>query len=144
MPDPYRHAADAYARGGRTQPNQRALEADALLKAARRLEDVRRDWQVGDDRPLEDALLYNRKLWTIFATEAADGADRLPRELRNNIANIALFVFKRSLDLIAVPAPEKIDALIDINRSIAAGLLSRPASGGEASPPTGAVQAAAG
>jgi flagellar protein FlaF len=134
MPDPYRHAAQTYARSGRNTPDQRALEADVLLKAAHRLEDLRRNWRPEDEPALDEALLYNRKLWTIFATEAADGTDRLPRELRSNIANIALFVFKRSLELLATPAPEKIDALIDINRSIAAGLLTHPsAKAGEAS-----------
>ncbi|MCU0838274.1 MAG: flagellar biosynthesis regulator FlaF [Rhodospirillales bacterium] len=126
MLDRHRNAADAYARSSRTTPDQRALEADALLKAARRLEDARDGELPNHGRALDEALLYNRKLWTIFATEAADGADRLPAELRNNIANIAVFVFKRSLDLLAAPAPEKIDALIEINRSIAAGLLTRP------------------
>jgi flagellar protein FlaF len=142
MPDPHRHAADAYARGSRTAPDQRVLEADALLKAARRLEDVRNAWTPEDGRVLDEALLYNRKLWTIFATEAADGAERLPHELRNNIANIAVFVFKRSLDLLAAPAPEKIDALIEINRSIAAGLLSRPAQAAGAAHGAGAHAAA--
>lgn len=126
MPDPFRSAADAYARSTRNTPDQRALEADALLKTARRLEDVRRHWQPDGGPALEEALLYNRKLWTIFAAEAADGADRLPRDLRTNIANMALFVFKRSLDALAAPAPEKLDALIDINRAIAAGLMARP------------------
>lgn len=131
MPDPYRQAADAYARGSSSTPDQRALEAGALLNAARRLEDARNALPSGDGRALDEALLNNRKLWTIFAAEAADGADRLPRELRNNIANIALFVFKRSLDLLAAPTAEKVDVLISINRSIAAGLLTRPAQSAE-------------
>jgi len=32
MPDPYRHAADAYARGSRTAPHQRVLEAEMLAQ----------------------------------------------------------------------------------------------------------------
>ncbi len=124
MSDPYRSATQAYVTGSRSAPDQRQLEADALLKAALLLEDAR---FVENGSALDEALLYNRKLWTIFAVEAAEGSDRLPRDLRANIANIALFVFRRSLELLATPAPDKIDVLIEINRSIAAGLLSRPA-----------------
>jgi flagellar protein FlaF len=63
-------------------------------------------------------------LWTVFAAEVADDANPLPLPIRNNIANIAVFVFKRTLELQAAPAPEKIDPLIEINRSLAAGLLA--------------------
>lgn len=126
MRDPYRQAVAAYANPGRQSTDQRALEADALLKAARRLEDVLRTWPSAGEAALEEALLYNRKLWMIFAAEAADGAGRLPDEVRNNIASIALFVFKRSLELLAAPAADKVEALIEINRSLAAGLLTRP------------------
>jgi flagellar protein FlaF len=146
MPDPYGNAASAYQRGGQTTLDQRHLEATALLKAASRLEALRQDWQPARTDELDEALVYNRKLWTVFAAEAADGADRLPRDLRNNIANLSLFVFRRSVELHAVAEIEKIDALIDINRSIAAGLLMRqspPATaGGKPAPVTGASASA--
>ena len=45
--------------------------------------------------------------------------------LRNNIGSIAIFVFKRTLELMGRPEPSKVDALIEINRTIAAGLMSR-------------------
>jgi len=125
MSDPYRRAAEAYSQGPHTVLDQRTLEANALLRAASRLEHVRDAWRPERYDDLGDALLNNRKLWTIFATEAADGGERLPVDLRTNVANIAIFVFKRSIELLAAPAPEKIDALIEINRTIASGLMSR-------------------
>jgi flagellar biosynthesis activator protein FlaF len=126
MPDPYTMAASAYRRGGETTLDHRSLEASVLLTAANRLEALRRDWQPSLADDLDAALLHNRKIWTIFASEAADGADRLPADLRNNIASLSLFVFRRSIDLQIAPEPRKIDALVQINRTIAAGLLSRP------------------
>jgi flagellar protein FlaF len=129
MPDPYRHAADAYSKRGQGAADQRRLEGDALLKAAARLQDVHRGWRPELYHDLESALLYNRRLWTIFAAEAANDATDLPLELRNNIASISVFVFKRSLELMSHPAAEKIEALIDINRSLAAGLLTRSGAG---------------
>jgi flagellar biosynthesis activator protein FlaF len=124
MPDLHTHAATAYGSTLRTTVEPRQLEANVLLKAARQLEEVRQSWMPERGTELEDALMYNRKLWTVFATEAADDGNPLPLPIRNNTANIAVFVFKRTLELQAAPAPEKIDPLIEINRNLAAGLLA--------------------
>ena len=137
MSDPYRRAANAYSKRGQGAADQRRLEGDALLRAATQLQDIHRAWRPELYRDLESALLYNRRLWTIFAAEAANDATDLPMEMRNNVASISVFVFKRSLELMAQPAPEKIEALIEINRSLAAGLLARPVAGAtrELAPP---------
>ena len=124
MPDLHTHAATAYGSTFKAAVDPRQLEANILLKAARQLEEVRNGWQPERETELEDALLYNRKLWTVFAAEVTDDANPLPLSIRNNIANIAIFVFKRTLELQAAPAPEKIDPLIEINRNLAAGLLA--------------------
>jgi flagellar protein FlaF len=124
MPDLHAHAATAYGSTFKAAVDPRQLEANVLLKAARQLEEVRNGWQPERETELEGALLYTRKLWTVFAAEVADDANPLPLPIRNNIANIAVFVFKRTLELQAAPAPEKIDPLIEINRSLAAGLLA--------------------
>ena len=123
MHDSHTRAATAYMHQGAAVVDQRQLEANVLLKAANLLDSACRE--VPPQRPLEAALLHNRKLWTVFAAEAADGAGRLPNDLRNNIGSIAIFVFKRTLELMGRPEPAKVDALIEINRTIAAGLLSR-------------------
>ncbi|MFZ1416222.1 MAG: flagellar biosynthesis regulator FlaF [Defluviicoccus sp.] len=123
MHDPHTRAATAYMHQGAAVVDQRQLEANVLLKAANLLDAACREVQ--PQRPLEAALLHNRKLWTVFAAEAADGAGRLPNDLRNNIGSIAIFVFKRTLELMGRPEPAKVDALIEINRTIAAGLMSR-------------------
>jgi flagellar protein FlaF len=137
MHDPHGRAATAYAHGAKTTVDQRQLEAGALLKAASRLQDVRDRWQPEAPAGLDEALHYNQKLWTIFAAEVADGADRLPLDLRTNVGSLAMFVFKRTFEVMAAPAVTKIDALIEINRSLAAGLLSRETA------PDGASQGAA-
>src|SRR5512134_1689821 len=134
MSDPYRRAANAYSMRGHGAADQRRLEGDALLRAATQLQDIHRAWRPELYRDLESALLYNRRLWTIFAAEAANDATDLPIELRNNVASISVFVFKRSLELMAQPAPEKIEALIEINRNLAAGLLTRPGTGAARQP----------
>ena len=140
MTDPYRRAVGAYSRGGRGLIDQRRLEGDVLLQAAQRLDELRRRWSPELYGELDSALLHNRKLWTIFAAEMGNDASELPLQLRNNIASIAVFVFKRSLELLAKPAAEPIAALVDINRNIAAGLLAAPSAA--AAPPATAAEIA--
>ncbi len=116
---------DAYAKVEWTGSNPRELEAAALMKAATRLKLVQDRWDDGH-ADLDGALAYNRKLWTILSTAATDQESLLPPDLQRNIALIAMFIFNRSLDLIVEPKKESLDALIEINRNIAAGLRVTP------------------
>ena len=45
--------------------------------------------------------------------------------IRQNVANLGLFVMNQTLSLMAEPQREKLGALISINRELAAGLLGR-------------------
>jgi flagellar protein FlaF len=117
-------AAQAYGATAKKIANPRELEADLLLKAASRLQAVKESWK-GSGRELDDALLYNRKLWTIFMSSVAEEGNPLPVEIRQNIANLGLFVVNQTISVIANPAPERLTALININRELAAGLLGR-------------------
>ena len=70
-------------------------------------------------------MLFNRRLWSIFPS-AAEGADNpQPLEVRQNIANISVFVMKQTIDIQMNPDPAKLKSLIDINCNIAAGLSGR-------------------
>ena len=96
------------------------------MKAASRLQAIREDW-VGKRAELDEALTFNRKLWTILVTSATDADNPLPQAIKNNIANLAIFVFERTITVMSEPAPEKLAALVTINREIAAGLRAQPA-----------------
>jgi len=99
----------------------REIEAQALLKAARQLLDVQANW-AGPDKNMHNALLFNRRLWSIFMS-AVDGNDNpQPLEIRQNIANIGVFVMKQTIDMQMNPDPAKLKSLIDINCKLAAGL----------------------
>src|SRR5277367_2236294 len=119
------HAAQAYARTSQTTGTARELEAQALLKAARQLRDVQTNW-TGPSPSMQAALLFNRRLWTIFMSAAESNDNPQPLEIRQNILNIAVFVMQRTIELQSNPSPEKIQPLIDINSNIAAGLAGRP------------------
>ncbi|TVR12105.1 MAG: flagellar biosynthesis regulatory protein FlaF [Salinarimonadaceae bacterium] len=118
--------ANVYARNAQATQSPRELEANLLMKAASRLQNVQDDWSVRAPE-LEEALTYNRKLWTILATSATEAENPLPREIKQNIANLALFIFNRTVDLMIKPRPEGLGVLVSINRQIAAGLRERPA-----------------
>jgi flagellar protein FlaF len=118
------NAAQAYSRTSQTTASPREIEAQALLKAARQLQEVQANW-VGPDKNMHNALLFNRRLWSIFmsAVESDDNPQSL--EVRQNIANIGVFVLKQTVEMQINPDPAKLNSLIDINCNIAAGLSGR-------------------
>jgi flagellar protein FlaF len=118
--------AQAYARTAQTTASPRDIEAQALLKAARKLQDVMTNW-ADTDEGLEDALLFNRKLWSIFVGDAMNDNNPESIEIRQNIANIGIFVMTQCAALKQKPEVGALQSLIDINRNIAAGLSSRGA-----------------
>jgi flagellar biosynthesis activator protein FlaF len=116
-----RSAAQAYGAVAKQVASPRDLEADLLLRAASRLQAVQDGWD--KTRPdLSAALHYNRKLWTIFLASVTSPQNPLPAEIRQNVANLGVFVAHRTIELLAKPQPEQLSSLIRINRQLAAGL----------------------
>jgi flagellar biosynthesis activator protein FlaF len=115
------NAAQAYARTSQSTAPPREIEAQALLKAARQLQDVQTNW-AGPDKNMHHALLFNRRLWSIFMSAAETNENPQPLEIRQNIANIGVFVMKQTIEMQMDPDPAKLKSLIDINCNLAAGL----------------------
>jgi flagellar protein FlaF len=116
------NAAQAYGAVARQIANPRELEADLLLKAASRLQAVHDAWD--RMRPeLHGALLYNRKLWSIFLSSVTSPEHPLPAAVRQNVANLGLFVMNQTNSIMQNPQREPVGSLISINRELAAGLL---------------------
>lgn len=118
------HAAQAYARTSHATGTAREIEAQALLKAAKQLRDVQANW-TGPDMSMHKALLFNRRLWTIFISAAESNENPQPMEIRRNIANIGMFVMKQTVEMQMAPDPSKLKPLIDINCNLAAGLAGK-------------------
>ena len=114
------YGASAYQRV-QTTLGPRQLEAHLLLKAAAQLQSFRENWSF-EAEAVSEALTLNRKLWTILGTSATEESNPLPLEIKENIANLTVFVLQRTLDIMEDPTPEKLSALITINRSLAQGL----------------------
>ena len=115
------YASKAYAQTAKETASPRQLEANLLLKAAAKLQAVHESWR---EKPigLNDALTYNRRLWTVFIDSVIEDDNRLPPQLRQNIANLGIFVMGETFSLMTKPKPDHLLSLININRGIAAGL----------------------
>lgn len=65
-------------------------------------------------------LHRNREMWSAFADDCGPVGNGLPDTLRAGIVSLALWVNRFTSDV--VTGREKIDALIDVNRTIMEGL----------------------
>ena len=114
---------DAYRNVEKATLSQRDLEASVLAKAAMQIQDLRDNWvRDNHDARLEEVLSYNQRVWTFFQAELSVEGNPLPDEIKRNILALSAFVDRRSFEVLAYPAPEKLDILISINLNVAAGL----------------------
>ena len=116
--------AQAYANTAQKTAGPRDLEAQLLIRAANRLQSIV-SGQVTDTEEMREALRYNRKLWTVLSTSATAADNPLPNLIKQNIGNIALFVLPHCVELEAMPVPQRMVSLVNINRELAAGLMQK-------------------
>lgn len=104
---------------------QTQLEAEVLIKYASKLNQIKENWEENKNC-LDDVLEKNRKIWTILVDEINTEENKLPVEIKQNIVNLAFFIFKKTVSVMAHPEPEALDSLININMNIARGLNQSP------------------
>lgn len=120
-------AMDTYSTMQKEALSGRELEASVLTRAALMLKNVQDNWDLQDrDQKLMEAIKFNQKVWSFFQAELSDPENPLPRELRQDILNLSLFIDKRLFESMANPIKEKLNIVIDINLNIAAGLRMKP------------------
>ena len=115
------YAVQAYARAANEIAGPRELEASLLLQAAAKLQAVQSSWK---EKPgaTKEAVLFNRRLWTVFLDSLIQDKDRLPPPLRENLKTLGAFVMCETFSLVTKPQEKHFENLININRRIAAGL----------------------
>ncbi|MHA1567014.1 MAG: flagellar biosynthesis regulator FlaF [Alphaproteobacteria bacterium] len=133
------NAAAGYRQPARAGNSPQETEGRALLEAARRLSIAQKD---DDDDAILTCVRLNWRLWTIFQAELTAPECTVPTEIRQNMLNLCNFVDKRTVEILATPKPELLTVLININRNVAAGLLSsqeeeQPATTPDVMPPSG-------
>jgi flagellar protein FlaF len=122
------NAAQAYTKTAQKTGHPRELEAQLLMRAAAKLQAVK-DGAANASDEVVSAIRYNRRLWLVFASSIGKPENPLPREIKQNVANLANFIINHSMKLESDSkcAPERVGVLININREIAAGLRSNAA-----------------
>jgi flagellar protein FlaF len=99
------------------------IEALVLTRAAQKLAEVQNNWDAPDrDELLDEALRYNQQIWSIFQGELLKEDNPLPRQLREDILSLSVFIDKRIFEVMNSPDPEKLTVIVNINLNIAAGL----------------------
>lgn len=119
--------ANAYTTMQKEHLSGRELEASVLTRAGLMLKQVQENWAAPDrDDKLLEAIKFNQKVWSFFQAELSDPENPLPKNLREDILNLSLFVDKRLFEVMANPDKDKLQIVIDINFNIAAGLRTKP------------------
>jgi flagellar protein FlaF len=111
----------AYRTVAKEIASPRELEASLLLKAAARLQAVVDSWDQNRS-DLDGALLFNRKLWTVFLGSAMNDDNPLPAAIRQNVANLGMYIMSQTIAATSDPKVEIINSLVSINRELALGL----------------------
>lgn len=117
----YQQGAQVYQQTAKVVESPRERESALLMKAAASLQKVKDDWPNSFD-DMQPALNFNRKLWSIFMIAVTKEDSALPQDVRQNIANLGLFVMNQTREMLLEPRVQKLEVLVRLNRQIAAGL----------------------
>jgi flagellar protein FlaF len=122
------NVAQAYSKNAQKTGHPRELEAQLLMRAAAKLQAIK-DGEPAETDGFLSALRYNRRLWIVFASSIGKAENPLPREVKQNVANLANFIVNHSmkLEFDRTAAQDRVGVLININREIAAGLRAQAA-----------------
>jgi flagellar protein FlaF len=116
----------AYDTVNKSTMSGRDIEAEVLTKAALKLKACQDNWVGnGQGAKLVAALKYNQLVWSILQAELEKTENFLPNPLKVDLLRLSAFIDKRTLEILAYSAPEKLTILININQNIAAGLRTK-------------------
>lgn len=106
--------------------SQRELEASLLTRAGLMLKRCQDNWDAPNrDQRIEEAIKFNQKVWSLFQSELSMPDNPLPKNMREDILNLSLFLDKRLFEIMVYPEPQKLTIAININLNLAAGLMTR-------------------
>ncbi len=109
----------AYQKASARAENPREMEYRLFGQVTRALM-AAAEVDVSDTATRIDALDWNRRLWSVLATDCADSANTLPVELRAQIISLSIWVNKHSSAVMR--REEDFGPLIDVNRIMMQGL----------------------
>jgi flagellar biosynthesis activator protein FlaF len=123
----YQQELDTYRKIEKAGMTARETEARVLTKGAMKLRECADDWD-SDQRKkrLSEALKFNQRIWTIFQADLTWGESPLPKQLRDNLLRLSIFIDKQIFSVMAHPSPDKLAPIIDINLNLASALRKKP------------------
>ena len=130
----------AYAQAQKSNMAPREVEAMAFTKAALMLEEAK--GQVEDYDSYAAALKFNQLLWTIIQADVVDKENKLPSELKANVLSLSIFVDKQTIKALADAKARHLEVLININKNLAEGLMTKPEGEAGVAAPATAVEVA--
>jgi len=120
------NSVNAYTNMQKETLSGRELEASVLSRAGLMLKSVQDNWGSPDrETKLLEAVKFNQKVWSFFQAELSDPENPLPKNLREDILNLSIFIDKRLFEVLAFPDPDKLSIVIDIDFNIASGLRAK-------------------
>lgn len=126
-PSHQKSALRAYQRAQTSAMTVKQSEIMAFNKAASRLK--RAGENIRNFGEYIAALQYNQRLWTGIQASLMDDDGRVPDPIRTKMLNLSLFIDKQTLNAILKPDARKLDSLIEINRTMADGLVDSARAG---------------
>ncbi|MGH1423085.1 MAG: flagellar biosynthesis regulator FlaF [Pseudooceanicola sp.] len=112
-------AQRAYGQSATPIRTPRGAEYDVFARITHRLVAAGRNQKTAFPA-LAKAIHDNRKLWTILAVDVADGANKLPQDLRARIFYLAEFTQAHSSKVLRDGA--SVTPLVEINAAVMRGL----------------------
>jgi len=113
----------AYQKTQAAAENPSQTEYRLFAEVTRSLMEVRE--LAPPDTKLAAALDWNRRLWSVLASDCGAEGNQLPQQLRAAIISLSIWVSKHSSQVMR--GNEKVDDLININRTIMEGLAAQAA-----------------
>lgn len=123
----YSNSLDAYQMVENATISGRETEARVLTKAALKLKYCRDNWEAANrHEKMDKALTYTQRVWNLLQGDLLDNNNPLPKKLKEDVLSLSAFIDKRIINMMAAPAPEKLNIIIDIHLNLAAGLRKSP------------------
>lgn len=116
-------------------PTGRKIEISIMEMAASKLRaQLPEEGEVSWSRNFDEALKFNQKIWDVFSADWMSPDSQLPRDLRQNLLSIGIFVKKKTFSVMAMPDRPGLKLLIQLNENIIDGLKAGLSS--ETAPPS--------
>ena len=116
-------AFKAYGDVARRTASEREIEFALFQQITEALESVKNP-QTRSLSDWADALSRNQQLWTIIATDLLQPGNALPDDLKRSLLFLSDYVRQTSLKVLE--GEESIPDLIEVNKTVMAGLVRQP------------------